>query len=70
MDPNNYRAIMVGHTFSKLYATFLHLKLSGDLERRQLRDRGQLDSKLSTIVGGATSLFESLLLFCGISEGF
>jgi hypothetical protein len=39
-DPNNYRTIMVGHMFSKLYATVLHLKLSGELERRQLRARG------------------------------
>jgi hypothetical protein len=31
-DPNNYRTIMVGHTFSKLYAMVLHMKLSCDLE--------------------------------------
>jgi hypothetical protein len=41
MDPNNYRTTMVGHTFSKIYATILHLKLSRELERRQLRARGQ-----------------------------
>jgi len=41
MDPNNYRTIMVGHTISKLYATILHLKFSRELERRQLRARGQ-----------------------------
>jgi hypothetical protein len=40
-DPNNYRTIMVGHTFSKLYATVLHMKLSFDLEQRHLRARGQ-----------------------------
>lgn len=32
---------MVGHTFSKLYATILHRKLSGDFEERDLRARGQ-----------------------------
>ena len=26
-EPNNYRTIMVGHTFSKLYATILHMML-------------------------------------------
>jgi hypothetical protein len=41
-DPNNYRTIMVGHTLSKIYAMTLHLKLSGELERRQLRARGQV----------------------------
>jgi hypothetical protein len=40
-NPNNYRTIMVGHTFSKLYAIVLHRKLSSDLEQRQLRARGQ-----------------------------
>jgi hypothetical protein len=40
-DPNNYRTIMVGHTFSKLYAIVLHMKLSRELERRLLRARGQ-----------------------------
>jgi hypothetical protein len=40
-DPNNYRTIMVGHTFSKLYATILHMKLSSELEHRHLRARGQ-----------------------------
>ena len=38
---SNYRMIMVGHTFSKLYATILHMKLSRELERRLLRSRGQ-----------------------------
>ena len=33
---------MVGHTFSKLYATVLHSKLSSDLEQRNLRARGQV----------------------------
>jgi hypothetical protein len=32
---------MVGHTFSKLYATVLHQWLSEELERRHLRARGQ-----------------------------
>jgi hypothetical protein len=41
-DPNNYRMIMVGHTFSKLYATTLHRKLSSELERRHLRAKGQV----------------------------
>ena len=40
-DPNNYRMIMVGHTFSKLYGTILHMKLSSDFEQRNLRARGQ-----------------------------
>ena len=40
-DPNNYRTIMVGHMFSKLYDTVLHKKLSSDLEQRNLRARGQ-----------------------------
>ena len=39
--PNNYRTIMVGHTFSKLYAIALHRKLSHFLEQRQLRAKGQ-----------------------------
>ena len=39
-DANNYRTIMVGHTFSKLYATVLHMKLSNDFEQRNLRARG------------------------------
>jgi hypothetical protein len=38
-DPNNYKTIMVGHTFSKLYATVLHMKLSNELERRSHRVR-------------------------------
>jgi hypothetical protein len=41
-DPNNYRTIMVGHTFSKLYATILHQWFSEELERRRLRARGQV----------------------------
>jgi hypothetical protein len=40
-NPNNYRTIMVGHTFSKLYATVLHRKLSSDLQQRHLRAREQ-----------------------------
>jgi hypothetical protein len=41
LDPNNYKTIMVGHTFSKLYATTLHMKLSSELERRHLKAREQ-----------------------------
>jgi hypothetical protein len=40
-DPNNYTAIMVGHTFSKFYATTPHRKLSSELKCRHLRARGQ-----------------------------
>jgi len=36
-DPNNYRMIIVGDTFSKLYVTILHMNLSRELERRLLR---------------------------------
>jgi hypothetical protein len=32
---------MVGHTFSKLYATTLHLQLFEELKRRNLQGRGQ-----------------------------
>lgn len=46
-NPNNYRTIMVGHTFSKLYAIVLHRKLSSDLEQRQLRARGQVSFQLA-----------------------
>jgi hypothetical protein len=45
-DPNNYRTIMVGHTFSKLYATILHQWLSDDLESRHLRAKGQAGFRL------------------------
>jgi hypothetical protein len=41
-DQNNYRIIMVGHTFSKLYAIVLHQWLSEELERHDLRARGQV----------------------------
>jgi hypothetical protein len=46
MDPNNFKTIMVGHTFSKLYPTVFHLKLSRELERRQLSARGQVGFRL------------------------
>ena len=39
-DPNNYRMIMVGHIFSKLYATILHMRLFNGIEQRHLRARG------------------------------
>ena len=38
---------MVGHTFSKLYATVLHMKLSSDFEQRNLRARGQARFRLA-----------------------
>jgi hypothetical protein len=31
-NPNDYKIIMLGHTFSKLYAITLHLRLSKELE--------------------------------------
>ncbi|KAH9310215.1 hypothetical protein KI387_038126, partial [Taxus chinensis] len=40
-DPNNYRMIMVGHTFSKLYATVLHMQISEFLEQHHCRAKGQ-----------------------------
>ena len=40
-DPNNYRTIMVGHTFSKLYAIVLYRELSSALEQGNLRARGR-----------------------------
>ena len=40
-DPNNYKTIMVGDTFSNSYATVLHRKLSSNLEQRNLKARGQ-----------------------------
>jgi hypothetical protein len=40
LGSNNYKMIMVGHTFSKLYAMVLHMNLSSELERRHLRARG------------------------------
>ena len=40
-DPNNYRTIMVGHTFSKFYAIDLHMKLSRDFEQKNIRAQGQ-----------------------------
>jgi hypothetical protein len=39
-DMDNYWTIMVDHTFSKLYATTLHLQLCEELERRHLQARG------------------------------
>jgi hypothetical protein len=36
----------VGHTFSKLYATVLHQRLSDDLESRHLRAKGQVGFRL------------------------
>ena len=38
---------MVGHTFSKLYATVLHMKLSREFEQRNLRARGQAGFRLA-----------------------
>lgn len=39
IDPNNYKNIMIGHMFSKLYATALHLMLSKEFEWRHPRAR-------------------------------
>jgi len=44
LDPNNYWTITIGHTFSKLYATFLRLWLSDELESRHLMARDQVNS--------------------------
>ena len=44
-DPNNYRTIMVGHKFSKLYATVRHRKRSSTLEERDLGAWGQAGFK-------------------------
>jgi hypothetical protein len=41
LDPNNYKTIIVGHTFSKLYAMAHHRKLSSELEHKHLEARGQ-----------------------------
>jgi hypothetical protein len=43
-DPNNYRTIMVGHKFSKLYATILHHWFSEEMERHHLRARGSIST--------------------------
>lgn len=40
-DPSNYRTIMIGHMFAKLYATALNAMLSRELDRRGCRARGQ-----------------------------
>jgi hypothetical protein len=80
--PNNYRTIIVGHTFSKLYATTFHLKLFGELERRQLRARGQVGFQLehqtidhiliilAIIEEERYHSFESLLLLCRLLKNF
>ena len=39
-DPRNYRTIMIGHTFAKLYATALNTMLSSELDRWGCRVRG------------------------------
>jgi hypothetical protein len=39
-NPNNYRTIMVGHTFSKLFAIVLHMQLSRQIDRRHLQAKG------------------------------
>jgi len=46
-NPDNYRMIMVGHTFLKLYAIVLHRKLSNDLNHKQHRARGQVCFRLA-----------------------
>lgn len=40
-NPGNYRTIMIGHAFAKLYATTLNAMLFGDLDRKGCRARGQ-----------------------------
>ncbi len=40
-DPGNYRTIMIGHTFAKLYVTTLNAMLSVELNRIGCRARGQ-----------------------------
>lgn len=40
-DPKTYGTIMIGHTFSKLYATTLNTILSSELDRRNCRAKGQ-----------------------------
>ena len=40
-DLGNYRTIMIGHTFAKLYLTALNTMLSSELNRRGCRVRGQ-----------------------------
>jgi hypothetical protein len=41
-DPNNYKTIMVGHTFLKLYATVLYRNPFSEIESRHLRDKGRV----------------------------
>lgn len=45
-DPINYRTIMIGHTFSKLYATTLINILSSELNMRNCRAKGQAGFKV------------------------
>ena len=40
-DPGNYKTIMIGHTFAKLYATALNNMLSAKLDKISCRARGQ-----------------------------
>lgn len=40
-DLGNYRTIMIGHTFAKLYATTLKAMLSKEFDRKGCRARGQ-----------------------------
>ena len=41
-DPGNYKTIMIGHTFAKLYVTTLNATLSVELDRKGCRARGQV----------------------------
>lgn len=70
---------MVGHSFSKLYATILHHWLLAELEGQHLRARGQagfcpsyrmIDDIFTSshYQGGSSLLFESLLLLCRLSK--
>lgn len=41
--PNNYKTIMIGHTFAKLYATLLDIMLLYNLECRGYKRQGEAD---------------------------
>lgn len=42
-DPNSYRTVMIGHTFSKLYITLLHAIISYELDQRHIWATRQVD---------------------------
>lgn len=39
-DPSNYKTIMIGHTFAKLYAMVLNIILTRQIDRRQFHASG------------------------------